>query len=150
MILFSLIFMGVSILVASLAKEGLLPPVPWFVPVIFFLIGLVPLGDPIYLLMACKNTEYMITDQRVITQTGAIGLDTRFIDFDKIQEVYVEVGFIDKMLGTGSVHAVTAGYVYVGRGGASMLPTLAALKEPYAVQKLLQEAIEKARTARTR
>jgi len=43
-----------------------------------------------------RNTEYMITNQRIITQTGAIGLDTRYLDLDKIQEVYVEVGFIDK------------------------------------------------------
>ena len=107
-------------------------------------------GSPILGLMRYQNTEYMITDQRIITQTGAIGLDTRFVDFDKIQEVYVKVGFIDKMFGTGTVLAVTAGYVYVGTGGPFMRPSLAALKEPYEVQKLLQEAIEKARMTRTR
>jgi uncharacterized membrane protein YdbT with pleckstrin-like domain len=102
--------------------------------------------------VAYRNTEYLITDQRVITQTGAIGLDTRYLDLDKIQEVYVQVGFIDRMFGTGTIFAVTAGQVYVGRGGPFdrsidrfMRPSLAALKEPYEVQNILQEAIAKAR-----
>jgi uncharacterized membrane protein YdbT with pleckstrin-like domain len=117
----------------------------------FVLIGLgTTVGGPILGLMRYRNTEYMITDQRIITQTGAIGLDTRFVDFDKIQEVYVKVGFIDKMFGTGSVLAITAGHVYVGEGGPYMRPSLVALKDPYKVQKLLQEAIEKARMTWTK
>jgi hypothetical protein len=64
-------------------------------PFILIELGLT-VGPSIWQLMRYRNTEYMITDQRVITQTGAIGLDTRFFEFDKIQEVYVQVGFISK------------------------------------------------------
>lgn len=103
-------------------------------------LGLI-VGPVIWQFMRYRNTEYMITNQRIITQTGAIGLDTRFVDLDKVQEVYVKVGVIDKLFGTGSVIAVTAGYVHVGM----MRPSLAALQEPYKVQKLLQEAVQKAR-----
>lgn len=121
---------------------------------IFFFIGFgVSFGPTIWQLMRYRNTEYIITDQRIITQTGAIGLDTRLVDLDKVQEVYVKIGFIDKMFGTGSIFAVTAGEVYVdmgggrgqGGGGPLMRPGLASLKEPYEVQKVLQEAIAKAR-----
>lgn len=56
---------------------------------------------------------YMITDQRIITQTGAIGVDTRFVELNKIQ-VYVRVDWLDKIYGAGSIIAVTAGYVPVG------------------------------------
>ena len=94
----------------------------------------------------------MITDKRIITQTGAIGVDTRFVDLDKIQEVYVQIGFIDRLFGTGTLYAMTAGFSgfapagRYGYGGMHYLrPSLAALKEPYEVQKLLQEAMEKSR-----
>jgi uncharacterized membrane protein YdbT with pleckstrin-like domain len=99
-------------------------------------------GAPLWQFMRYRNTEYLITDQRIITQTGAIGLDTRFVDLDKVQEVYVKVGVIDKLFGTGSVIAVTAGRIHVGMER----PSLKALKEPYEVQKLLQEAMKKAQT----
>jgi len=155
---FGLIFMGFAIFwMWGAASAGAPGPFTLFgLP--FVLIGLgLTVGPSIWQLMRYKNTEYIITDQRIITQTGAIGLDTRFVDFDKIQEVYVQVGFIDKMFGTGTVYAMTAGFtgfVPAGRygyaGAYDLRPNLAALKEPYEVHKLLQEAIEKARTARTR
>ena len=108
-------------------------------------------GQPIMRLLAYRNTEYVITDRRLITQTGAVGLDTRFVDLEKVQEVYVNIGVVDKLLGTGSISAVTAGQVYVGAQGGSLIgrPSLASLKEPYEVQRLLQEAIEKTRTPQT-
>ena len=105
-----------------------------------------------------RNTEYVITDKRIITQTGAIGLDTRFVDFEKIQEVYVQIGVMDRLFGTGSVYAMTAGFSGFGpRGGygygyggfTGSRPSLSALKEPYEVQKLLQEAIEKSKKEKT-
>jgi uncharacterized membrane protein YdbT with pleckstrin-like domain len=121
----------------------------------FVLIGLgLTFGPSLWQFMRFRNTEYMVTDKRIITQTGAIGLDTRFVDFEKIQEVYVKIGIIDKLFGTGSLYAMTAGfsgfspsagYRYGSFYGSR--PSLAALKEPYKVQKLLQEAIEKSKTA---
>ena len=104
-------------------------------------------GSPMWQLMRYRNTEYMITNQRLITQTGAVGLDTRFVDLDKVQEVYVKVGLMDKMFGTGSVIVVTAGFVPVAptRQGVLVRPSLEALREPYEVQKILQEAIGETR-----
>jgi len=126
---------------------------PWFFAGfgVFFLLLIVfgVAGSPLWQLMRYRNTEYMITDQRIITQTGVIGLDTRFVNLDRIQEVYIKVGFIDKIFGTGSVIAVTAGFVPVGtmaQGGPLIVrPSLDALREPYEVQRLLQEAIERTR-----
>jgi len=142
-----LFFMGFSIVWMMMASQA--PGGFWLFGLIFFFVGFgVSFGTPIWQLMRYQNTEYMITDQRLITQTGAIGLDTRFVDLDKIQEVYVRVGFIDKTFGTGTVLAVTAGHVFVdlSRGpGAPVRPSLAALKEPYEVQNILQGAIVKAR-----
>ena len=124
----------------------------------FVLVGFaITIGPLLWQILRYRNTEYMITDKRIITQTGAIGLDTRFVDFDKIQEVYVKIGIIDRLFGTGNLYAMTAGYSGFGPatspygygfgGGYGFRPSLAALKEPYQVQKLLQEAIERSKAA---
>ena len=122
----------------------------------FVLIGFgLTFGPSLWQLMRFRNTEYMITNKRIITQTGAIGLDTRFVDFEKIQEVYVKIGIIDRLFGTGSLYAMTAGfsgflsspgYRYGGFYGSR--PSLAALKDPYKLQKLLQGAIEESKNSR--
>jgi hypothetical protein len=79
-------------------------------------------------------------------------LDTRFVDFEKVKEVYVQISAIDRPFGTGSVYIITAGfsgfsprggYGYSYGGYAGCHPSLSALKEPYEVQKLLQAAIER-------
>jgi uncharacterized membrane protein YdbT with pleckstrin-like domain len=117
----------------------------------------ITVGPLVWQLLRYRNTEYVITDKRIITQTGAVGLDTRFVDFDKIQEVYVKIGIIDRLFGTGSLYAMTAGssnfgpamspYGYGFGGMHGFRPSLAALKEPYQVQKLLQEAVESSKAA---
>jgi uncharacterized membrane protein YdbT with pleckstrin-like domain len=124
---------------------------------IFFFIGFgFAFGMPISAFLAYRNTEYLISDQRLITQTGAVGLDTRFVDLEKVQEVYVRVGVVDRLFGTGSIFAATAGQVYVGWrqgpgwGGSFIVrPSLASLKEPYEVQKLLQEAIRELKQSKS-
>jgi uncharacterized membrane protein YdbT with pleckstrin-like domain len=123
----------------------------------FVLVGFgIAFGPSLLQLFRYRNTEYMITDKRIITQTGAIGLDTRFVDFEKVQEVYVQVGVMDRLFGTGSLYAMTAGFSGFGprggygyRGFPGNRPSLSALKEPYEVQKLLQEAIEKSKKDKT-
>jgi len=97
-------------------------------------------GPPIIQSMRYRNTEYIITDQRLITQTGAFGLKTRFVDLDRIQEVYVHVGLIDRNFGTGSIIVSTAGGVLMAAH-----PALLSLKEPYGVEKTLEEAMKRAR-----
>ena len=145
---FGLIFMGMSAFMFMMTLGA-----PWIFQLFllpFFLVGFfTSFGPLISQLMRYNNTEYMITDQRIITQTGAIGRDTRFVDLEKIQEVYVTVGFFDKMFGTGSVITSTAGNIYVG-SGPFMRPSLSSLREPYEVQRLLQEAVKNARTSGNR
>ena len=78
-------------------------------PLPLLLIGLAETILLLWQLLRFRNTEYIITDKRLITQSGAIILDTRFVDFVKIQEVYVKVGIVDRLCGTGSLYAMTAG-----------------------------------------
>jgi len=150
---FGLIFLAFSIFWMWGATSAGAPAFFTLFGLPFILMGFaITFGPSIWQLMRYRNTEYMITNKRIIIQTGAIGLDTRFIEFEKIQEVYVQIGIIDKLFNTGTLYPMTAGfsgfvpstgYEYGGRHGYR--PSLAALKEPYGVQKLLQEAIEKSK-----
>jgi uncharacterized membrane protein YdbT with pleckstrin-like domain len=111
----------------------------------FFLVGFfLSFGSIMTNFFAYRNTVYIITDKRVIVQTGAIGLDTQFIELDKIQEVYVNTGFIDRLFGTGSIFVTTAGNIFLSGAGRSsrFRPSLAALRDPYEVYKVLQGAIQ--------
>ncbi|MEM3823694.1 MAG: PH domain-containing protein [Candidatus Bathyarchaeia archaeon] len=118
------------------------------------LMGLGIIVGPLFVeFLRYRNTEYMITDQRIIAQTGAIGIDTRFVELNKIQEVYVIVSWLDKIYGTGSIVAVTAGYVPVGVPSPYnplVRPALKAISHPYEVQKLLQEAIRRASSSQSK
>jgi len=135
---FGLVWLSLSIFAMSMAVSSGDPGFVTLFLLLFVLIGFgLTFGPPISQIFRYRNTKYVITDQRLITQTGAIGLDTRFIELDKIQEVHVNVSFIDKIFGTGTLIVVTAGFVFRGL----TYPAIIALREPYAVQKLLQEAM---------
>ncbi len=150
---FGLFFLGFSIFWLLSTSSAGAPDFFTIMGLPFVMVGIViAIGPFLWQLLRYRNTEYVITDKRIITQTGAIGLDTRFVDFDKIQEIYVKIGVIDRLFGTGSLYAMTAGstnfgpqtgpYGYGFGGMYGFRPSLAALKEPYQAQKLLQEAVE--------
>ena len=149
---FGLVFFGFFLLwMFSASQQGLFFFGFFGLPFVLIAVG-ITFGPVLWQLLRYRNTEYLITNKRLITQTGAIGLDTRFVDFEKIQEVYVKIGVFDRLFGTGSLYAMTAGsaasfgpgtspYGY-GFGMNAFRPSLAALKEPYQIQKLLQDAVE--------
>jgi len=62
-----------------------------------------------YSLIVYKYILYIITDKRMILQSGFIGRDFEFVDYDKVQNTNVNVGILDKIVGrntgTISVHA---------------------------------------------
>ena len=152
---FGLIFLGFSLFLMWGAFTAEAPDFVALFVLPFVLAGVALMFGPTILqLMRYNNTQYVITDKRLITQTGAIGLDTRFVDFDKIQEVYVHIGLIDRLLGTGTLIAMTAGFSFfpTGKHGYGSMhglrPSFSALKKPYEIQKLLQEAMGNAKQAK--
>ncbi len=116
----------------------------------FSLIFLIPI---VWQSLRCRNTEYALTSKRVIIKTGIFGDNIRYVDLDKIQEAYVEIGFFDKFFKTGSILILTAGQVAMARIGGDAVswefgplpkitPGISAVKAPYEVIKLLHEARE--------
>ena len=138
--IFGLFFLGFAIFWVLTAAGAGAPVEFWSFGMIFVFIGLfLVFGIPITQLLRYRNTLYTITDNRIITQTGIIGLDTRFIEFEWIRDIYVNVGVIDRIFGTGSLFLSTAsGMVYTG----SNLPTMLSLRDPYEVQRLVQKILD--------
>ena len=152
---FGIIFLVFSLFILWTTTSNGAPSFVYLFSLPFVLAAIAVMFAPfIFQLMRYNNTEYMITDKRIITQTGAIGLDTRFVDFEKIQEVYVHIGLIDRLLGTGTLVAMTAGFSFFPAGKHAygsmhgLRPSFSALKKPYEIQKLLQEAMENAKQAK--
>lgn len=156
-IFFALFFLGFFTFIFWISGESL-TSFP-FLYIVALALGLpfVPVG---WQVLRCKNTEYGITDKRVIIQSGGIGKTIRIFDLDKIQEAYVKVGFVDRLFKTGSILILTAGQMTLGNIGGDFVsydfgpfpkitPGISVVKEPNAVNLMLQEAIRKVQTPRS-
>jgi membrane protein YdbS with pleckstrin-like domain len=106
-------------------------------PLIFFF------GPPIF---AYKNTGYILTNKRLLTQTGIRVLTKNFFDLEKIQEVNVKPRLLDRLFSVGSIYLVVEGQLPLGPSwmmSNSMFipPDISSIKNPYEVQKKLEQAI---------
>lgn len=108
----------------------------------FYFIGIFFLALTIYKLLLYRYIAYAITNSRVIIQSGFIGRDYKSIDFDKIQDVGINVGLFDKIFGTGSIDIKTAGVnVVQTKYGQTVIPNpnvIAFVDNPYEVAKILK------------
>ena len=79
----------------------------WIVMVGFADIFILPL---IWRFLAWKNTVYVLTTQRVISQSGVISAGQRSVLLDKIQDAnFGQSGILRRLIGVGTVEIQTAG-----------------------------------------
>jgi len=73
----------------------------------FFAIHLMPvwiwLGNIITAGARWKNTEYAVTDKRIIIRSGFIGYEYQNIYYKEITDVHLHVGLIDRILHVGDI-----------------------------------------------
>jgi len=100
-------------------------------------------GPPLYAILVYRYVWYALTDRRAIVQTGVVGRDFKTVDYDQITNTEVNVGFWDKIFGTGSILIYTAGGAWAstyGRGGTTVLPpSFMHVPDPYEVFKILKK-----------
>jgi membrane protein YdbS with pleckstrin-like domain len=85
----------------------------------------------LYFVLVYKYIDYTITDKRIFVQGGLIGRDFESIDFDNVQDINVNVGWIDRIFNTGSVVGTSAGMKTI---------ELSSIREPYDVFKLFKKS----------
>lgn len=127
----------------SFGIEGFGLPLFSLIPVFFVAVALVIIiGPPAYTAMSHKNMHYAITDKRILIQKGVVGRDFDILDFDKISNAEVNVGFFDKLFGkgTGSIFITMPGSLMVVNSTAvPMAHVLSNVKNPYEVFKFFKK-----------
>jgi len=118
---------------------------PFLIFFVFFIIISIGISVAPFVIasMLANNLHYTVTDQRLLSLGGIFGPGMASTDYDKVQSLDVIVGFFDRSFGTGTVRAALAGVVYTGGGhyrGAGH--AFQAVLDPYAVQKLVQDAMD--------
>ncbi|MDR3196901.1 MAG: PH domain-containing protein [Planctomycetaceae bacterium] len=56
-----------------------------------------------YRYLSHKNVAYAFTNKRVMIRSGLFGIDYQIIDYDKIQDIQVNVNPIEKICNVGSI-----------------------------------------------
>ena len=139
--LFGFVFMVFSgfIVFPLIIKTGTLWPllIPhfWIGFVIFF-------GAPLYSVLVYKYLYYIITDKRIIFQSGLIGRDFKMVDYNQVTNAEVNVGVLDKLFGknSGSILVSSAGTFAQGRYGPIAKPyVMSNITDPYEVFKFFKQ-----------
>ena len=116
--------------------------------VIAFLVAFLVLFSIIFLVASLKYKweYYWITNKRVIRRAGFIGYTYYSTPLERISDVIVTKGLLERIFGFGSLHLQTmAGQVTYGGYGRGAEIVFYGLPNPESVQKLLFELIEQKR-----
>ena len=102
---------------------------------------------PILTFFGFKATEYTISDKRFILKSGMIGADIRSVYYDQIRSVYVVVGLVGKIFGTGTIKIDTGRTKSYKRNNRSVThyDKISNIKNPYEVYKILQNNISESK-----
>ena len=102
---------------------------------------------PILTFFGFKATEYTISDKRFILKSGMIGADIRSVYYDQIRSVYVVVGLVGKIFGTGTIKIDTGRTKSHKRNNRSVThyDKISNIKNPYEVYKILQNNISESK-----
>ncbi|MCK5087791.1 MAG: PH domain-containing protein [Melioribacteraceae bacterium] len=106
----------------------------------FFAIHMFPFYGSILnmlrLVLVFKNTEYAITDKRLIVRTGFWGIDFRSLDFSTISDVEVNVNPVENMYSVGTIRIYSTNIIRRGRRGYNRF---VGIQNPYEVYKKIKE-----------
>lgn len=111
---------------------------------IFILIHMFPFYGSIInmlrLMLVFHNTRYAYTNKRLMFRTGFFGIDFRAVDYDKMQDLEVNVSPLERLFNVGSIRTFTGQYVSAGEHGSRpVYPQFKAIEDPYGVFKAIKQ-----------
>ena len=96
-----------------------------------------------------KVTSYFITNKRLIIKSGFVGADLITLYYDQVRNIFVNVGILGKILGTGSI-MIDTGKTRVNNKGTHndiVYDRFDNIKKPYETYKILQEKLSANKSA---
>ena len=81
-------------------------------------------------------TFYLVTNKRLIYQTGVVSKEQRDCRLERVQDISVDVSFLDRILNVGNIGFSTA-------GGPGIELVFMTVKNPLEVKRLINEIIDK-------
>jgi len=111
---------------------------------IFFLLHMAPLWlsiiNMLRLILVYRNTRYAYTNKRMMFRTGFFGIDFKSVDYDKMQNLEVNVGPLEKLFNVGSIRTFTGEFASAGEHGTRpVYNVFKAIEDPYAVYKAIKQ-----------
>jgi membrane protein YdbS with pleckstrin-like domain len=89
----------------------------------------------VYLVLVHNNTVYAYSNRRLLMRSGVVGTSFKSVDYDRIQELDVTVGVLERLFGVGTVRA------YAGRNtakGARVYDQFVSIANPYEVYRAIK------------
>lgn len=127
-----------SVLISSAFSGG-----PWFL-IPFMLLHLMPvwlwLGSMLTAGRRWKNTNYFVTNRRIIIQGGFLAVNETTLFYKDLRNARVRIDLLDKFFHTGDV-VFDNGIYYGNSRSQDRLPHLEDLEDPYQVYERIQKII---------
>lgn len=110
---FALLFLAVFILILNFGSPTTMGFGYFFMLAILlgFIVFLI-FVPPYWQYKKLAHVGYMITNQRLIVKTGIYDYEAWFVNLEKIKDVLVKIGFVDRLFGTGKLYPITPEYPY--------------------------------------
>lgn len=106
----------------------------------FFALHLLPFWlsilNMLRLFLVFGNTCYAFSNKRLLARSGFWGTDFKAIDYDKIQDIEVNVNPIENLFGVGTIQAFSGS---VSSKGARIYDRFIAVPNPYDVFRRIKE-----------
>ncbi len=124
-----------STFIISFISLGNFMEMLWFI-IPFFALHLMPvwiwLGNVLTAKKNWENTEYYVTNKRIIIVSGFIGMNYQTIFYKDINNVHLRIGIIDKLLKVGDIYFDTS---------ENKMQFFLDLENPYALYTKLQKIV---------
>ena len=116
---------------------------PWFL-IPFMLLHLMPvwlwLGSMLTAGKRWKNTNYFVTNRRIIIQGGFLAVNETSLFYKDLRNAQLRIGFLDKLFHTGDI-VFDSGVMMYNRKNAQHGPMLEDLEDAHGVYSRIQKVI---------
>jgi membrane protein YdbS with pleckstrin-like domain len=123
----------------SAASGSAVHPPPTLYLIIFLIMRSFPVWGSIlyciYVVLLHGNTLYAYTNRRMLMRGGLFATSFKSIDYDRIQELDVTAGLLDRLFDVGTVRAFSGS---VTAKGARIYDRFVSIRDPYGVYRAIK------------